>query len=97
MVVGVEPTHFYDSAEVELLPGDVLVAFTDGLTERQNFQRRAFGRARLIEAVQRAVRQEPAPTASEIIEHVFWSIRQFAGLQSTRDDETLLVVRVGEG
>lgn len=97
MVVGVEPGHFYDAAEVELLPGDVLVAFTDGLSERQNFQRRAFGRARLIEAVQRAVRSEPAPTAPEIIEHVFWSIRQFAGLQSTRDDETLLVVRVGEG
>ncbi len=96
MVVGVEPTHFYDAAEIELNPGDVLVAFTDGLTERQNFQRRAFGRSRLVEAVQRAVRAEPAPTASEIVEHVFWSIRQFAGLQSTRDDETLLVVRVGE-
>lgn len=95
MVVGVEPAHYYDAAEVELNPGDVLVAFTDGLSERQNFQRRAFGRTRLIEAVQRAVRQEPKPTASEIVEHVFWSIRQFAGLQSTRDDETLVIVRVG--
>jgi serine phosphatase RsbU (regulator of sigma subunit) len=38
--------------------------------------------------------RDAAAKASDILEHIFWELRQFAGLQERPDDQTLVVVRV---
>ena len=46
-VIGLFPQNSYEEAVVELLPGDVLLAFTDGVPEAQNPKEEEFGEERL--------------------------------------------------
>lgn len=93
MALGIDATQRYDRGLVRLSPGDVLIAFTDGLTDAANFENQRFGKARLIAAVQEALSQEAGRTASGILEHILWHLRQFVGLNTASDDLTVVVAR----
>lgn len=69
--------------------GDVLVFYTDGLTEAVNAQQEAFGLAGVIDIVHRNA-HEPAAV---IVERLTDAVATFAGDQPAFDDLTLLVVR----
>lgn len=74
-------------AEVELVPGDLLAVFSDGVTEAERGEEQ-FGEARLIEQL-RACRGLPV---EEIVPAIFASVQEFsAGSQS--DDLTMLIAR----
>ena len=49
MVVGAFPFAEYGESRIELMPGDLLVCFTDGITEPENEYGEMFGEERLIE------------------------------------------------
>ncbi len=93
MALGIDSSQRYDRGLTRLNPGDVIVAFTDGLTDAANFENQRFGKARLVAAVQEALAQEAGRTASGILEHIFWHLRQFVGLNTASDDLTVVVVR----
>src|SRR6185436_18981766 len=59
-VVGLFPDMSYEEASVDLRPGDVLVAFTYGVTEALNAAEEEFGEERLKELL-RAVAPLPVP------------------------------------
>ena len=69
--------------------GDVLVLYTDGLTEAPNEEDKEFAGARLADTV-RAYR---ARSAREINDAVLESLRRFAGDGAQRDDLTLVTVK----
>lgn len=94
MLVGIDAAQRYDRSVFQLRPGDTLVAYTDGLTDALDFQGRRFGKARLRDAIAEVLARDPACSASGIVEHVFWTLRQFAGLAPQSDDQTLVVLRV---
>ncbi len=94
LVAGVAPGESYPVELFRLQTSDVLVAFTDGVTDARSFTAQRFGRARLLEAVHAALMAEPDASAAAIVERVFWSVRQFTGLQPQADDETLVVARL---
>ncbi len=96
MAVGIDPAQDYERGTWDLRPGDVLVAWTDGITDTLDFQGRRFGKARLREALLTLLAAEPAAAASRVIEYVFWELRQFAGVLERPDDQTIVVVRVSE-
>lgn len=96
MVVGVDPSQRYQRAVYDLKPRDAMVMYTDGVTDAINFAGQKYGKKRLRKAVLDILTAEPDATASRILEHVFWDLRQFAGLTNRPDDQTLVVVRVGE-
>jgi len=88
MIVGVDPNQKYDKAVVDLQPGDLLLAHTDGLSDAQNFQQQRFGRQRIMDAmldVQHA-------SAHEAMNHILWQMRRFAGLNDRTDDTTLVCI-----
>ena len=72
----------------------IVIAYTDGLTDAINFSGQRFGKKRLRDAILRALSAQPDLSAARLAEHIFWEIRQFAGLQRRTDDSTLIVVRV---
>jgi RNA-binding motif X-linked protein 2 len=78
----------------DLTEGDVLAVFTDGLTDARSFESERFGRERLVGAMGEALDAEPEASAGSLVERVFWSIRQFSGLQQQVDDETLVIARI---
>jgi sigma-B regulation protein RsbU (phosphoserine phosphatase) len=94
LVVGVDPHAPYICASVQLEPGDTLVAFTDGIDEAPNFAGKQFGRAGIHRAVLEALQRDPHSSAFEVLEHLFWTLRQYAGLQTRPDDATAVVIRV---
>lgn len=97
MVVGIDPSQRYQRGMFDLRERDVIVAYTDGMCDAVDFSNKKFTKRRLHQAVLNALAQNKDATAAQIIERVFWEIRQFAGLTRRPDDQTLVVVRVREG
>jgi sigma-B regulation protein RsbU (phosphoserine phosphatase) len=72
-----------------LLSGDILLAFTDGISEAMNLEDEEWGEERLLDSI----RGCPAKTAQELLDSVFAAATQFAGAAPQHDDMTLVVVR----
>ncbi len=76
-------------AEAQLLPGDVLIIYTDGIVEAMNAGQEEFGEAALV----RILRERQHVDARGLLAAVIAAVQQFsAGEQS--DDLTLLVAQV---
>ncbi len=88
-VVGLFAPMEYQQAEVRLEPGDLLLAFTDGLTEPENTYGEEFGEERLLEAVQRASGGKP----EEIVDEIYRSVSDWTGSPELQDDMTLILAR----
>jgi serine phosphatase RsbU (regulator of sigma subunit) len=73
--------------EIGLAPGDVLVAYTDGLTEACNSDGEEYGARCLRSAASRG----PA-TAADLLEHLLQEHTTFTGGADPADDVTLLVL-----
>jgi PAS domain S-box-containing protein len=82
-------SNFIGEATVPLRSGDVMVAYTDGVTEAVNDAGIAFGVERLCEVV-RTCHQQPA---GAIREAVLSSLRNYTEGQNLLDDVTLLVIK----
>ena len=80
---------FIGEARIPLQSGDVMVLYTDGITEAINSAGVSYGIERLCEAVKTFHRQ----TAGEILGAVRNSLREYRGEQTLLDDVSLLVVK----
>ena len=78
----------YDEGTVTLDPGDILIAYSDGVTEPEN-EFGEFGEERLIELVQR---HRHLPLAAISLQ-VMQSLRAWIGDQEQPDDITLVLAR----
>ncbi len=94
MIVGVDSKQHYDKGLWDLEPDDLLLLYTDGLTEALNFDQQRFGRHRIEHALLAAAEQRL--DAQHTLNHVLWEMRRFTGLRRPVDDTTLVVVRVGD-
>ncbi|RKZ87850.1 MAG: hypothetical protein DRR19_13160 [Candidatus Parabeggiatoa sp. nov. 1] len=81
--------EFVNQATVPLNAGDVVVLYTDGITEAENIDGQLYGLERLCEVI----RQNWQQTAQEIQQAVIGEVRQFIGEQKVYDDITLLVLK----
>jgi sigma-B regulation protein RsbU (phosphoserine phosphatase) len=89
-LVGLFPEVGYERGTLQLGSGDILVACTDGITEAMDARELAYGRARLIESVER-LRSRPA---QEIVNHILNEVQTFSRDSSYEDDRVLLVMKV---
>jgi serine phosphatase RsbU (regulator of sigma subunit) len=78
----------WQQATVQINPGDVLLLYTDGVTEAQNLADEEFGDDRLL-AVGRASMNG---SAADIQQAIIGSIDEFVGEAPQFDDVTLMVV-----
>jgi phosphoserine phosphatase RsbU/P len=91
MILGVMPTTVpYEQEDVALRSGDILVLFTDGVSEAMSADVREYGEERL-EAVLASAR---TGTAEEIIEAVHQDILAYTRGAAQSDDITMMVVKV---
>ncbi|MGD8374622.1 MAG: SpoIIE family protein phosphatase [Acidobacteriota bacterium] len=89
MILGILADAAFASEEVTLANGDVLVTFSDGITESQNEAEEEYGDERLIEVV----RENRAETAERIREAIHESVETFMGTAPQFDDVTLTVLK----
>jgi sigma-B regulation protein RsbU (phosphoserine phosphatase) len=89
MPIGLLPSAEYERAEVTLAPGDVIVLYTDGLTEAANPEGDEFGLERLEEVVRKHC-GKPLAALAVAIEG---AIEAFAEGTPFGDDRTLVMLR----
>jgi sigma-B regulation protein RsbU (phosphoserine phosphatase) len=77
-----------DERELQLLPGDLLVLFSDGVTDAVNVAGEQFGLKRLS----RIVRDQAPTGAQTVCDVIFNSVLDFQGAASQFDDITLQVI-----
>ncbi len=81
----------YGREEVPIATGDLLVVYTDGVTEMRNDQQLDYGDERLRKAVMRAA---PGRSAREVRDSVLSDLANFKGSEEQADDITLVVARL---
>ena len=86
---GIELKEDYKTGATRLEPHDLLVIYTDGVTEARNEEREEFGEARLLTLLQIAGAERSALTLSNIMQN----LDEFVGAASQHDDITCMVVR----
>jgi sigma-B regulation protein RsbU (phosphoserine phosphatase) len=86
--LGLFPNAEFQAAEVELRPRDLLVLYSDGITEASSKSGEEFGGSRLEEVIEKH-RDE---TLIEIQRRVMEAVREWSG-NEPEDDMTLLIVR----
>jgi len=88
-VIGLLPECGYDQGTLQLAPGDLLVAFTDGVSEAMDAAQEEWGEDRLVPLV-RAARSEPP---SALITRIMAGADAFVNGAPQHDDMTLVVAR----
>src|SRR5258708_3198046 len=83
----------YDSGSVRLNPGDMLLAYSDGVTECRNSEDEEF-EMRRVSAAANAV---GGASANQVLFSTLGAVLDFADACSPEDDLTLLVIRRREG
>ncbi len=89
IVVGAFPFATYNESQLKLERGDLLLFYTDGITEPENAYGEQFGEQRLIEILKRKQGCPPA----EILLSINEGVREWTGAGELQDDMTLLLAQ----
>ncbi len=86
--LGIFPETDFEVGRLDLQPGDMIVLYSDGITEAGQGSGKEFGAARL----EATVKQHLERPLDEIRQHVLKAVRDWSG-DEVEDDMTLLIVR----
>jgi sigma-B regulation protein RsbU (phosphoserine phosphatase) len=89
MVLGPTPSAKYERGFVRLSPGDILVLYSDGISEAGGLQGEEFGVERLRDWVRRLADRP----ATDIVEGIMRAVDEFCGPDAQQDDRTIVVVK----
>ena len=90
--VGLFPDSQYQEMDITLESGDVLVFYTDGITEAMNSDSDLFGDARLA----RLLAEHGHLDAADLRERILREIESFVGTADQHDDMTMILIKVEE-
>jgi sigma-B regulation protein RsbU (phosphoserine phosphatase) len=79
----------YTQETVQMAPGDLLVLYTDGVTEAENAQLEMFE----LERLKKVILASRTLPSKDIIQEILTAVRTFSGEQPQSDDITLMVIR----
>jgi len=89
VILGVFESTSFAARTLTLGPGDVLVAYSDGITDAVNVKDEEFGEHRLLEVIKRN-REE---TACKLVDAIVNAVQLHSGVAPQMDDMTILVIR----
>ena len=89
VALGVLPDAHYEERPIAVRPGDMLVFYTDGVTEAEDATHAQFGRRRLEACMTRLA----SHSAQEILDGIVAEVSAFAGAKGLTDDLTLVVLK----
>jgi len=92
LAVGFISGYEFHNGKMNLVPGDSLVLYTDGITEAMDSEHHLLGADRIEEILHRA---QPGIVAQSITELLLSGVAAFVGGAEQSDDITLLVLRYG--
>ena len=86
--LGLMPNSAFDIQHIQLEPGDVLVGYTDGVTEARSPADELFTRNRLLPLF-----EQPVVTVTELLERVKTTLFKFIDVAPRNDDVTMLAIQ----
>jgi serine phosphatase RsbU (regulator of sigma subunit) len=86
--VGLMPDIIFKSQEIQLEPGDLLVGYTDGVTEARSPEDEIYTRDRL-----QSLLTQPLKSATETLERIKTNLFAFIDIAPRSDDVTMLAVQ----
>jgi len=89
IVLGYISDWEYVQDEIDWLPGDLLVAYTDGISETMSASEEEFGEDRLLEIILKNRKQSVYKIKNCIIS----ALKEFSGTDSPDDDMTLVICK----
>jgi sigma-B regulation protein RsbU (phosphoserine phosphatase) len=92
LLLGVRPGACYGQASLRLKPGDLLLMFTDGVSEAMNGSGAEYGEERIERVACRAHRG--AVPLGQVVDGLENDVVAFTGRDTFQDDFTLLLARV---
>ncbi|MEM8832792.1 MAG: PP2C family protein-serine/threonine phosphatase [Cyanobacteria bacterium P01_G01_bin.19] len=93
MLIGLDMESEYEDATVQLSPGDTIIYYTDGFTDAANEAGDRFDEENLCLSFKWACQHLETP--EEILDHVFYQVKQFSGANNQcGDDMTSIVMQI---
>jgi len=89
IMLGLLPNYPFAEASIELRPGDLLVIYSDGVTEAKNVLEEDFGEERLLAMV----RKHSSAPLPDLLSRIVEEVTAFAGSTPQHDDITLVAMR----
>jgi sigma-B regulation protein RsbU (phosphoserine phosphatase) len=89
MVAGPMSTTQYSTMRLQLQPEDVMVVYTDGVTEAKNPASQLYGNERLLELVGRQTDRDVTP----LVRNLDADVKEHAAGAAQSDDITVLALR----
>lgn len=89
-VIGLLSFASYEEQRLVLQPLDLLLAFTDGISEAMTQQEEEWGEARMLSAAQARLNC----TAQQVLDHLFAEADKFTGNAPQHDDMTMVVMKL---
>jgi sigma-B regulation protein RsbU (phosphoserine phosphatase) len=86
--VGIIPHATFTYKEIELHPGEILFAFTDGVTDARSVDDKRFTRRRL-----NAILSQPVPTVFDLMQRIGTDLFAHIGMATQADDITMLALQ----
>jgi phosphoserine phosphatase RsbU/P len=86
--IGLLPDREYDEIEFQAQPGDMIVLYSDGVSDHMSPDGKEYGRGRLAKVVRKRCGQEP----DEVVQAVYADLDKFN--TTLFDDQTLIVMKV---
>jgi sigma-B regulation protein RsbU (phosphoserine phosphatase) len=83
-------SQLLEEVRIDLTPGDVVVLYTDGITEAMNTDSDLFGEGRLSALVE----EHGHLDSSELRERIMREVESFVGAANQHDDMTMILVKV---
>lgn len=88
-ILGVHEDFIYEERKVTMMPGDLLLLYTDGIVEAENPHGDHFEDDRLIKFVQ----QRRTDSPGKIIDSLLQDVLDFTGSSQPMDDMTVILLR----
>ena len=90
MALGMFENSKYEERPLSVAPGEIILFYTDGVTEAKNQSQEEFGTRRLKQVIEDSHRLG----ARQIRENVYEAVKKFTGLSHQEDDLTMIVFKV---
>jgi len=91
LICGLFEQATYEEETAQLAPGDMLIMFSDGISEALNAAGEEFGDDRILESITKTARG----SASQVLECLVRAVNEFAAGTIQGDDMTAVVMRYG--
>ncbi|MDU0461007.1 MAG: PP2C family protein-serine/threonine phosphatase, partial [Geobacteraceae bacterium] len=90
LILGVMKAVVFENKSIMMLEGDILLLYTDGITEAENHDGEFFG----IDRLSRIVAGNHAEPPQKIIDSVLESLSEFCQSRPLQDDISMVVLKV---